>query len=71
MVIQDDWYDDGPPKGFGKELFLNDLDRIEKSIEHVMELLPIMQETDIQVITLPYLRLNPFLTLTPSLPPCF
>ena len=49
MVIQDDWYDDGPPKGFGKELYQSDLDRLENCTEHVMDLLPIMNETDIQV----------------------
>lgn len=50
MKIQEDWYDVGVPKGFGKELYESDLDRLDKCIEHVMDLLPIIQETDIQVI---------------------
>ena len=49
MKIQEDWYDEGVPKGFGKELYESDLDRLDKCIEHVMDLLPIIQETDIQV----------------------
>ena len=48
-MIQDDWYDAGPPKGFGKELFAHDLDRLDKCIEHVIDLLPVVAETDIQV----------------------
>ena len=51
MKIQEDWYDVGVPKGFGKELYESDLDRLDKCIEHVMDLLPIIQETDIQVIS--------------------
>lgn len=47
MKIQEDWYDNGVPKGFGKELWESDLDRLDKCIEHAMDLLPIMQETDI------------------------
>ncbi|KAL5260238.1 hypothetical protein ACHWQZ_G010380 [Mnemiopsis leidyi] len=50
MKIQEDWYDVGVPKGFGKELYESDLDRLDKCIEHVMDLLPIIQETDIQSV---------------------
>lgn len=49
MEIQEDWYDNGPPVGFGKELYQSNLDRIEKHVEHMMDFVPILQETDIQV----------------------
>ena len=49
MKIQEDWYDNDVPKGFGKELYESDLDRLDKCIEHAMDLLPIMQDTDITV----------------------
>ncbi|XP_063678864.1 dimethylglycine dehydrogenase, mitochondrial-like isoform X1 [Bolinopsis microptera] len=48
MKIQEDWYDNGIPRGFSKEAYESDLDRIDRCIEHCMELMPIMQETEIQ-----------------------
>uniref|UniRef100_A0A8C9U9J6 Dimethylglycine dehydrogenase, mitochondrial n=1 Tax=Scleropages formosus TaxID=113540 RepID=A0A8C9U9J6_SCLFO len=47
MVLQDSWFRDGVPPGFGKELFESDLDRIMEHVECAMEMVPVLKNADI------------------------
>lgn len=46
MRLQEDWWD-GVPPGFGKELFENDLDRVNVHIEAAMEMMPVLKKAEI------------------------
>ncbi|CAH1789183.1 unnamed protein product [Owenia fusiformis] len=50
MALCDDWYDHGPPKDFGKELFQPDLDRISWNTEKAMERVPVLATGNIQSV---------------------
>ncbi|XP_071846025.1 dimethylglycine dehydrogenase, mitochondrial-like isoform X2 [Apostichopus japonicus] len=50
MRLQEDWVTDGVPKGFGKELYESDLDRIQEHTEHAMEMIPVLAKADIQSV---------------------
>ncbi|XP_077998433.1 dimethylglycine dehydrogenase, mitochondrial-like [Glandiceps talaboti] len=41
---------DGIPQGFGRELFDTDLDRISDNLDAAMELVPVLQNADIQTV---------------------
>ena len=45
-----DWVLDGVPKGFGKELYEPDLDRLQPHLEAAMELVPCFQNAEIQSV---------------------
>ncbi|XP_023678798.2 dimethylglycine dehydrogenase, mitochondrial isoform X1 [Paramormyrops kingsleyae] len=47
MKLQDSWFRDGVPPGFGKELFESDLDRIMEHVEAAMEMVPVLKDADI------------------------
>ena len=46
----EDWVSNGVPKGFGKELFQPDLERLSPHLEAAMELVPCFQEAEIQSV---------------------
>ncbi|XP_064609043.1 dimethylglycine dehydrogenase, mitochondrial-like [Liolophura sinensis] len=48
MKLRDDWYDQGVPPGFGKELFEEDLDALNDYLVQVMETIPVMKEASIK-----------------------
>ncbi|XP_074651431.1 dimethylglycine dehydrogenase, mitochondrial-like [Tubulanus polymorphus] len=47
MKLCDDWYDNGVPPGFGKELFEPDLDRINDNLNIAIETIPVMETANI------------------------
>nr|XP_045620302.1 dimethylglycine dehydrogenase, mitochondrial-like isoform X1 [Procambarus clarkii] len=59
----EDWMWNGVPKGFGKELFQPDLDRMEPHLEVAMELVPCFAEANIQSVV------NGPITYTPDVLP--
>ena len=50
MRVVESWYRDGVPKGFGKELFQPDLDRIQDNLEAAMERFPCLADGNIQSV---------------------
>ncbi|XP_015275090.1 PREDICTED: dimethylglycine dehydrogenase, mitochondrial [Gekko japonicus] len=47
MKLQESWVEHGVPRGFGKELFESDLDRIMDHIEAAMEMVPVLKQAEI------------------------
>ena len=50
MRVVESWYREGVPKGFGKELFQPDLDRIQDNLEMAMERFPCLADGNIQSV---------------------
>ncbi|KAF8793582.1 Dimethylglycine dehydrogenase like protein [Argiope bruennichi] len=50
MKVKKDWSIKGVPKGFGKELFQPDLDRLTDHLEIAMNLIPILRNADVQTV---------------------
>uniref|UniRef100_A0A1I8IES6 Dimethylglycine dehydrogenase n=1 Tax=Macrostomum lignano TaxID=282301 RepID=A0A1I8IES6_9PLAT len=50
MMLCTDWYDNGVPDSFGRELFEPDLGRIMPHLERAMEMVPAMQNAEIQSV---------------------
>lgn len=50
MKICEDWVKNGVPKGFGKELFQPDVDRLADYLEVGMNLIPLLQTASIQTV---------------------
>ena len=46
----EDWVNNDVPKGFGKELFEPDLERLESHLQYAMELVPCFQNAEIQSV---------------------
>jgi dimethylglycine dehydrogenase len=74
MVQMEGWARQGVVKGFGKELYPGDLDRLAPHLEAAMEAFPCFQEAEIQVGTLhspprPQSVVNGPITYTPDLLP--
>ena len=50
MRVVESWYREGVPKGFGKELYQPDLDRIQDNLEMAMERFPCLADGNIQSV---------------------
>ncbi|RLO09281.1 hypothetical protein DYB28_001830, partial [Aphanomyces astaci] len=51
MKVRTDWQSDGVPRGFGKELFAPDVDRILPHLEAAMHRMPVLQKAGLQNVT--------------------
>ncbi|GIY75438.1 dimethylglycine dehydrogenase, mitochondrial [Caerostris darwini] len=50
MQVLKDWANKGVPKGFGKELFQPNLDRLSDHLEVAMNLVPVLKDADVQTV---------------------
>lgn len=50
MKVIDNWVTEGVPKGFGKELFQPDLDRLTDHLEVAMDLVPAIRKVDVHTV---------------------
>ncbi|XP_064618508.1 dimethylglycine dehydrogenase, mitochondrial-like [Lineus longissimus] len=68
MRLVEDWYINGPPKGFGMELFQPDLDRINDNLEMAMNRVPLLQKAEITSVVSGPITYTP--DLLPMVGPC-
>ncbi|XP_054715823.1 dimethylglycine dehydrogenase, mitochondrial-like [Uloborus diversus] len=68
MKVIEEWSTQGVPKGFGKELFQPDLDRLTDHLEVAMNLIPLIREADVQTVVNGPIMYTP--DLMPMLGPC-